>query len=82
MKRILFWIALAIATPAFAQAPQPQAKPQPEANKEAAKPAAAKKKKPALKMAAKKQRRWHEDARHCLERPSNTDVIKCAEDYL
>jgi hypothetical protein len=81
MKRILFWMALAIATPAFAQAPEPQAKPQPEAKKEAATPAATKKK-PAVKMAAKKHRRWHEDARHCLERASNTDVIKCAEDYL
>jgi hypothetical protein len=81
MKRILLWMALAAAMPAWAQAPAPEMKPQPEAKKEAAKPAA-KKRKPAVKMAAKKHRRWHEDARHCLERASNTDVIKCAEDYL
>jgi hypothetical protein len=81
MKRILFWMALAMATPAFAQAPEPQAKPQPEAKKEAAKPTATKKK-AAVKVAAKKHRRWHEDARHCLQRATNTDVIKCAEEYL
>jgi hypothetical protein len=27
-------------------------------------------------------RRWHEDARHCLDLPSNTEIIKCAEEYL
>jgi len=27
-------------------------------------------------------RRWNEDARHCLERPTPTEVIKCAEEYL
>lgn len=30
---------------------------------------------------AKKSRRA-EDARHCLEKASNTEVIKCAEAYL
>ena len=24
-------------------------------------------------------RRWKEDARHCLDRPTNTEVIKCAD---
>ena len=38
--------------------------------------------KEATKTAAKKHRRWHEDARHCLELPSNTEIIKCAEVYL
>jgi hypothetical protein len=51
--------------------------PTPVSN-EAAKPAA----KQAAKTAAKKHRRWHEDARHCLELPSNTEIIKCAEVYL
>lgn len=27
-------------------------------------------------------RRWKEDARHCLDRPTNTEIIKCAEEYL
>ena len=30
----------------------------------------------------RKPRRWHEDARHCLELPTNTEVIKCAEEYF
>jgi hypothetical protein len=29
-----------------------------------------------------RKRRWHEDARHCLERATNTEIIKCAEEYL
>jgi hypothetical protein len=36
-------------------------------------------KKPAA--AAKKSRR-HQDARHCLAKATNTEVIKCAEAYL
>jgi hypothetical protein len=56
------------------------------AAKEAAKPAVAVEKsatvaadKPAA--VAKKSRRA-EDARHCLEKASNNEVIKCAEAYL
>jgi len=26
--------------------------------------------------------RRQEDARHCLEKPTNTEIIKCAEAYL
>jgi hypothetical protein len=44
--------------------------------KEAAKPA------PTKSASKKGPRRWNEDARHCLERTSNTEVIKCAEEYL
>jgi hypothetical protein len=54
--------------------------------KEAAKPAAEPAKESAKQAAAgakmPKQRRWHEDARHCLERTNNTDIIKCAEEFL
>jgi hypothetical protein len=57
--------------------------------KEAAKPAPAKEAaKPAgevAKQAAvtpRKPRRWNEDARHCLERGTTTEIIKCAEEYL
>ena len=76
----LVWLALAAAfaftTPAGAQpakpgAKQPAAKPQPEAQKSDKKPPAA----------AHKSRR-SEDARACLERGSNTEIIKCAEAYL
>lgn len=64
---------LVFAAPAFAQD-----KP---AAKDAAKPAA----KPAAAVAAagdgRKSRR-NEDARHCLGKASNTEIIKCAEAFL
>jgi hypothetical protein len=51
------------------------------AAKEAAKPAPAQvADKPAA--AKKAQSRRSEDARHCLEKASNNEVIKCAEVYL
>lgn len=78
------------AKPAAPQAAKPapqETKPAP--TKEAAKPAPAKEAaKPAAepaKQAAvtpRKPRRWNEDARHCLERGSTTEIIKCAEEYL
>ena len=83
MKPILFSVFVALAFSAWAQAPKEPAKEpakeaaKPEAVKEAAKPAPSKQ-----AAASKKQRRWNEDARHCLERTSNTEVIKCAEEYL
>ena len=66
------WLAIGatlVAAPALAQqkpAPQEPAKP------EAKKPAST----------SKKHKRWTEDARHCLELPTNTEIIKCAEEYL
>lgn len=55
-----------------------QEKPAPkEAAKPAAQPAA---EKPAVARKASSKR--GEDARHCLEKASNTEVIKCAEAYL
>jgi hypothetical protein len=75
MKRIVLLVALAVAASAWAQAPAEK--------KEPAKPAVQQiVKKPLKQAAAKKPRRWHEDARHCLERPNNTEIIKCAEVYL
>jgi hypothetical protein len=73
-----------LALPAFAQdkpAPAPEsAKPEatrPEPAKEAVRPA------PTKSAASRKAgRRWNEDARHCLDKASNTEVIKCAEEYL
>jgi len=85
MKRIVFFAAMALSAATFAQAPKPEpikaeplkteAKPQPEtapAAKKAAKPAAM----------AKKSSRRSEDARQCLERATNNEIIKCAEEYL
>ena len=69
MKWLVFCMSLAIAAPLLAQEQKPPVQKQ----------AAAKKGKQA--MLAKKNRR-QEDARHCLERPTNTEIIKCAEAYL
>jgi hypothetical protein len=87
MKHIVFFAAMALSAAAWAQAPKPEpiqaepikpeaARPQPEsapAVKKAAKPAAA---------MAKKNSRRSEDARQCLERPTNDEIIRCAEEYL
>jgi hypothetical protein len=84
MKQILFSVFIALTFSAWAQAPQPAAKeaakpaPMKEAPKEAAKGEPAKQ----AAVTPKKPRRWNEDARHCLERGSTTEIIKCAEEYL
>ena len=88
MKQIAFLAAMLIAVTAWGQdkpAPTPdasaksEATPKPEPAKEAAKPAPTKSAATPRKAGP---RRWNEDARHCLERASNTEVIKCAEEYL
>jgi len=85
MKPMAFLTIMLLALPAFAQ---DKPAPAPEASKpEAAKPETVKPEtvKPApTKSAASRKagRRWNEDARHCLEKTSNTEVIKCAEEYL
>ncbi len=52
--------------------------------KEPAKPAAqeAPKAEAPKPVAKKVNPRRQEDARHCLEKSSNTEIIKCAEAYL
>ena len=77
MKRIALLAALSLAAPAFAQnKPAAQEAPKPAAQEAAksAQHAAAKPRKPNPKR--------FEDARHCLGMPSNTEIIKCAEEYL
>ncbi|HYD58370.1 MAG TPA: hypothetical protein VEB41_15810 [Burkholderiales bacterium] len=79
MKPILLAVAVAFATASWAQdkpAPKAPAKPAPQAAVEENKPAA---EKPA--PVARNPKRA-EDARHCLEKASNTEIIKCAEAYL
>ena len=78
MKAIGFLSIVLLALPAFAQDKPParEEATKPEPMKEAAKPA------PTKSASKKGPRRWNEDARHCLERTSNTEVIKCAEEYL
>ena len=79
MKQIAFLVMMVFAAAAFAQE-KPPAKEEatkPEPMKEAAKPAPTK-----SATSRKAGRRWNEDARHCLDKASNTEVIKCAEEYL
>jgi hypothetical protein len=66
MKRFVLLVALSLALPVCAQDKKPEAKP--AASKEA------KKANPNPKRQA--------DARHCLEKGDNTEIIKCAEAYL
>jgi hypothetical protein len=77
MKHLIFWVIMVFAAQAWAQAPAKEA-PKPEAMKETTKPEPAKQ----AAVVIPKKRRWYEDARHCLERPTNTEIIKCAEEYL
>lgn len=77
MKTIILLMSMTLATAAWGQADKPPAKEpeKPAVQKEAAKAPA--------KMAARKPSpKRLEDARHCLERPTNTEIIKCAEAYL
>jgi hypothetical protein len=75
MKNITLIATLAIALPAFAQ-DKPAAAPQ-----EAPKPMAQDGAKP-KPMARKHGPKRGEDARQCLDKPTNTEIIKCAEEYL
>ena len=78
MKKIALITALALAAPAWGQ----DAKPPAEPAKEAAAPVSAKAEAPKAKAPRKPNPRRQEDARHCLDKASNTEIIKCAEAYL
>lgn len=87
MKHIVFLAAMAMSLPAFAQAQKPEAvKPEPikaEPIKSGpAGPEAQAVAKPKAAKPVKNTNRRHEDARQCLERATNTEIIKCAEEYL
>lgn len=71
MRTVVLLAALALGSTTWAQ----------EQKKEEAKPAAQEQAKPAA-VAKKAPSRRHLDARHCLEKASNTEIIKCAEAYL
>jgi hypothetical protein len=85
MKRTLISLAVMVAVPlAWAQdkpkpAAQQPAKPAAPAAQPAPAPMVADKPAP---VARKMNPRRSEDARHCLEKNSNTEIIKCAEAYL
>jgi hypothetical protein len=74
MKYFMLIAALAFGAPAPAQ-------DKPAAAPETPKPAAQEGAKP-KPMARKHGPKRGEDARHCLNLPSNTEIIKCAEEYL
>lgn len=83
MKTITLFAAAMLATSAWAQQPakepaKPAAAPAPQ---EAPKAEVAKAE-PAKKHARKPNPHRQEDARHCLDKPTNTEIIKCAEAYL
>ncbi|HYE38890.1 MAG TPA: hypothetical protein VEB23_03110 [Ramlibacter sp.] len=88
MKRILTIAAFAaVATGAWAQAKAPAEKPaaekpgaeQPAAEARQPQPQA---EAPKMTVTRKPNPRRFEDARHCLEKGTNSEIIKCAEVYL
>ena len=87
MKTAILLVALAVATTVWAQdQKKAEAKPAAQDARPAAQeatPAAQEKKKarPA-QMAKKPSAGRFQGARHCLEKSSNTEIIKCAEAYL
>ena len=85
MKKIALIAALALAMPAWAQDTKPPAEaPKAEAPKAEAPKAEAPKADTAKAPKSPRKPGPHrqEDARHCLEKGSNSEIIKCAEAYL
>ena len=79
---VLPLVVAAFCCSAWAQAPKGAEKPaKPQAAKQAAKEAA-KDTASAEKVATGRKSRRNEDARACLEKTSNTEIIKCAEAFL
>jgi hypothetical protein len=83
MKTTALILAFAMTVPAWGQdkpaqtaAEKPAAAQEPE---KAEPPKAETAKKP---MARKHSTKRMEDARHCLDKDSNSEIIKCAEAYL
>ena len=89
MKTMMLFAAAALAANSWAQQPAPatpaapsvQAAPKPEAPKAEVAKAEVAKAEPA-KKAHKPNPHRQEDARHCLDKATNTEIIKCAEAYL
>jgi hypothetical protein len=83
MKKIAWLAALALAASAWAQQPakEPAKEPAKPAAQEAPKAEAAKPE-PQKRAARKPNPKRQQDARHCLEKATNTEIIKCAEAYL
>jgi hypothetical protein len=84
MKHIIFFAGMVLSASAFGQAAKPEPMKAEPIKAEPAKPQAAASvaAKPKGPKPAKHTNRRQEDARQCLERPTNTEIIKCAEEYL
>lgn len=93
MKTMMLFLGAALAASSWAQQPAPTtppAAPAAPAAAPAAPAAAPATEAPKAEMAAKAEtKKAHkpnphrqEDARHCLDKPTNTEIIKCAEAYL
>jgi len=84
MKITVLLAAVAFAWPVWAQAPAPEvdAPKQAEAEKPAATPAKSVKAAKAHKVRKGTLEKRQQDARHCLQEPSNDAIIRCAEEYL
>ena len=84
MKIIVLLAAIFVAWPVWAQALAPVVdQMQTEGEKPAAAPVKSAKPPRAHKVRkASVSERRQQDARHCLERPNNDAIIRCAEEYL
>jgi hypothetical protein len=86
MKKTILAAALAVALPLMQPLMQPVWAQAPEQKAEAAQPAEAAKPAPKAKLAKATHKtataKRHQDARHCLDRPDNDAIIRCAEEYL
>jgi len=86
MKKTILAAALALALPvvlpAWPQAPEQKAAAEKPAEAEKPVEAAKAKATKAPRKASSSLARRHQDARHCLERPNNDAIIRCAEEYL
>ena len=82
MRTIALLVAAAFAAGAWAQPAKEPARPaaQEAPKAEAPKTDAVAKSEP--RKPRKINPRRQEDARHCLEKSTNTEIIKCAEAYL
>lgn len=78
MKRALVSLALLMTVSVALAQEKPAAKEPAKPAAPVAQPAADK----AAPVARKANPRRAEDARHCLEKGTNTEIIKCAEAYL
>jgi len=82
MRTIALLAAAALAASAWAQPAKEPAKPAPQEAPKAAAPKADAVAKAEPRKPRKINPRRQEDARHCLEKSTNTEIIKCAEAYL